>query len=107
MSTTKLTYTGHLSPVNLRHIPGIDPERQVIETGDVVDVPSDLVGAEPHWRRTTEDETQATRPHLEFREHAGHLEVRDLGEGLLSQVGNWEKTGAAESKTDNHESKDD
>lgn len=69
----------------------------VVQHGDVIDVPDELAGSGPRWRRLTgEDDAHhpLNDPNAahEYREHAGHPEVFDLGSGLLAQVGIWEPT---------------
>ena len=68
----------------------------LVEHGGVVEVTPELAGEGPRWRRLIEDDPfhpgndqQAAH---QYREHAGHLEVYDLGTGLLAQVGIWEPT---------------
>ncbi len=62
-------------------------ELRAIQPGQEIDVPAELAGRPPHWRRLADGEQQV--PWHEYRTHAGHLEVRDLGHGLLAQLGNW------------------
>jgi hypothetical protein len=68
----------------------------VIEHGGVIDVPAELAGEAPRWRRVGEPDEDTHHPahdpsgFFDRREHAGHPEVYDLGTGLLAQVGVWE-----------------
>jgi hypothetical protein len=77
--------------------------------GDSIHVPAngkikvtpEQAGQAPRWRRATEQEAAlhgltdlpAGVLPVHTREHAGHLEVFDLGSGLLAQAANWRKAG--------------
>lgn len=66
----------------------LDGEAREVGAGEVIQVTPEQAGAGPHWRRVGAGEV--VEGHQETREHAGHLEVHDLGSGLLAQAGNWE-----------------
>lgn len=63
-------------------------ELQGIQPGQEIEVPAEMAGQPPHWRRVEPGEERV--PFREYRQHAGHLEVHDLGTGLLAQLGLWE-----------------
>ncbi len=100
LSTTKLKYTGTVSPVDLRTLPGMrDSGLHAVITGQIVEVPDDLVGEAPFWRPLGDGEVRV--PYRAYRVEGNSTEVHDLGSGLLSQVGNWVKaTGPKSSKPD-------
>jgi len=59
-----------------------------VPNGAVIDVPDELAGSAPRWRRAKDGDD------LKFgqvRQHAGHTEVYDLGSGLLAQTDLWSK----------------
>lgn len=105
----KVRNTNPIGPVTLT-----DPDigqRYHADAGEVIEVPPELAGQPARWRRVEVDKDgHPTERHdlHETREHAGHLELRDLGTGLLSQVGNWEavtddEQGDDEQTDDNQE----
>lgn len=70
----------------------VDGEHVEVDAGKVIKVTPESAGSAPRWRRATEAEAellQYTPEAMHTREHAGHLEVFDLGEGLLAQPENW------------------
>lgn len=66
----------------------LDGEAREVGAGEVVEVSPEQAGAGPRWRQVGDGEV--VESHQETREHAGKLEVRDLGSGLLAQEANWE-----------------
>jgi hypothetical protein len=75
----------------------------VVQHGDVIDVPAELAGEGPRWRQVGKPEDDPLHPNhdpfgfYDRREHAGHAEVFDLGSGLLAQVDIWQSvTGKTE-----------
>lgn len=72
----------------------LDGEAREVGQGEVIQVTPEQAGEAPRWRRVAVDAdgapTELVEDHQETREHAGHLEVHDLGSGLLAQVTNWE-----------------
>lgn len=66
----------------------VDGERREVAAGEVIEVSPEQAGSGPRWRRVPDSEV--VESHQETREHAGYLEVRDLGSGLLAQESNWE-----------------
>lgn len=72
----------------------LDGEAREVGKGEVVQVTPEQAGQAPRWRRVAVDAdgspTEVIEGHQETREHAGHLEVHDLGAGLLAQVANWD-----------------
>lgn len=78
-----------------------------VPNGSVIDVPAEVAGSEPRWRVATEedkvgDPVTGSQPLVRFlptREHAGKLEIWDLGSGLLAQTDIWSKESAAKSET--------
>jgi hypothetical protein len=66
----------------------VDGERREVGAGEVIEVSPEQAGQGPRWRQVADGEV--VESHQESREHAGHLEVRDLGNGLLAQESNWE-----------------
>lgn len=62
---------------------GLDP---YVPNGAVIDVPDEVAGCGPRWRRAQAGDDLAF---METRERAGHTEVHDLGSGLLAQFQNW------------------
>lgn len=67
----------------------------LVEHGATIDVPAEVAGEGPRWRRLdgeSDPHHPINDPYAahEYREHAGHPEVYDLGSGLLAQVGIWE-----------------
>lgn len=79
----ELRYVGPISVVDLPTLGILDWER-----GTTREVPDDVVGEGPRWRRADVESDRIDI--METREHAGHLEVLDLGSGLLAQLGNFE-----------------
>jgi hypothetical protein len=73
---------------------GID---SYVPNGAVIDVPAEVAGSEPRWRVATDEDDTAF---LQTREHAGKLEVYDLGSGLLAQSDIWSKESTAAAKSD-------
>lgn len=79
-----------------------------VPNGSVIDVPAEVAGSEPRWRVATDEDkigdpvtgSAALVKFLPTREHAGKLEVWDLGTGLLAQTDLWSKESAAPAKTD-------
>lgn len=79
----------------------VDGDSRVVLAGGTVSVTPETAGEAPRWRRATEDEEQwvelPDRPEgkspLHYRRRAGHLEVFDLGSGMLAQPENWRKAG--------------
>lgn len=78
-----------------------EPGSGCLIPGEVFAVDAEIAGCGPYWRPATEDDAEAIAAgHVETREvdtaaedddePAVVLEVRDLGHGLLSQVGNYE-----------------
>lgn len=58
---------------------------------EVVQVDPETAGQAPYWRPVADGEPEIyQRTHRETREVDGRLEVRELGNGLLAQVTNWE-----------------
>lgn len=79
----------------------VDGDSRVVLAGATISVTPEAAGEAPRWRRATEDEEQwvelpdrpeGTAP-MHHRRRAGHLEVFDLGSGLLAQTENWRKVG--------------
>lgn len=66
----------------------LDGEAREVAAGEVVSVSPEQAGQGPRWRRVADGEVVGS--HQDTREHAGHLEVYDLGSGLLAQEANWE-----------------
>ena len=66
----------------------LDGEARTVGVGEVVEVSPEQAGQGPRWRQVRDGEL--VESHQETREHAGKLEVRDLGSGLLAQFANWE-----------------
>lgn len=66
----------------------LDGERRDVGAGEVIDVAPEQAGKPPFWRALGDGEVIGA--HQETRESEGLTEVRDLGSGLLAQVGNWE-----------------
>jgi hypothetical protein len=79
----------------------VDGDTVTVQAEATVTVPPEVAGVAPRWRRATEDEAAwvllPERPEgkspMHTRQHAGHLEVFDLGTGLLAQPDNWRKAG--------------
>lgn len=70
----------------------LDGEHVEVESGGTVDVTPETAGRAPRWRRadTDDDGSPAERlDQLHTRYRAGHIEVFDLGSGLLAQTANW------------------
>lgn len=68
-------------------------DRIHVLAGATVSVSPELAGQGPQWRRVEVDADGHPTERIdlvETRQHAGHLELLDLGTGLLSQAGNWE-----------------
>lgn len=70
----------------------------VVQHGDVIDVPPELAGEPPRWRRVKDDADPlhpSADPSKFFdrRELAGKSEVYDLGFGLLAQTDVWALSG--------------
>lgn len=63
-----------------------DGERIEVPTGGVIKVSPETSGAGPRWRRVGKDDDTVL---MHTREHGGHLELFDLGSGLLAQPTNW------------------
>jgi hypothetical protein len=80
-----------------------------VPNGSVIDVPAEVAGSEPRWRVATDedrvgDPVTGSAPLVKFlptREHAGKLEVWDLGTGLLAQTDIWTKEAPAKTDTKN------
>lgn len=70
----------------------------LVNPGDVVEVPADIAGEAPFWRPVTDDDLAPNAPIRETRQGDDGIEVRDLGHGLLSQEGNWEPVEQPEPK---------
>lgn len=76
----------------------VDGESVVVPAGQTISVTPEAAGQAPRWRRATEDEAAlagvpAPGPGVHIRERGGHVEVFDLGSGLLAQPSNWRKAG--------------
>jgi hypothetical protein len=79
----------------------VDGDSHVVLAGKTISVTPESAGEAPRWRRATEDEAQwvelpeqpVGRQPMHHRCRAGHLEVFDLGSGLLAQPENWRKVG--------------
>lgn len=81
----------------------VDGNRVDVPAGGVVKVSPEEAGTAPRWRRVEVDDSDHPLEELggrETREHAGHLEVHDLGSGLLAQTSNWEPATKAEAPED-------
>lgn len=79
----RVRYVGPMPEVD---VPTLGLEN--VERGAVVEVSPEAAGQGPHWRPLGDGEQRhVTR---EYRDVEGVVEVRDLGSGLLSQLGNWE-----------------
>lgn len=89
MSTVSIVYIGHADEVL---VPALDA---MVKNGTPVDVPADLAGTEPgDWRPASPDDPEGW---LWRTAEDGTLEVHDPGRGLLAQVDNWQRAGAAPS----------
>lgn len=89
--TVRVRYVGPIQEVD---VPGLGLVG--VKHGDVVEVPPEAAGRGPFWRPVGDDEPRlVTR---EYRETDKGDEVRDLGSGLCSQVGNWELVDAKDEK---------
>lgn len=82
----RVRYIGAMPEVDVPTL-GLD----AVKRGDVVEVTAEAAGSGPFWRPLRDDEE--IHPAREYRGRDGNgdpTEVRDLGSGLLSQLGNWE-----------------
>ena len=70
----------------------LDGEAREVAKGAVVQVTPEQAGKPPYWRAVADEEV--VEGHLETRVQDGATEVRELGTGLLAQVGNWEAVEA-------------
>lgn len=66
----------------------LDGEPREVGPGEVIQVTPEQAGTGPHWRMSNAGEIIGG--HQETRERDGHLEVYDLGAGMLAQFTNWE-----------------
>lgn len=81
----------------------IDGEQRDVAAGEVITVSPEAAGEPPAWRQVAkldDAEQPVQEVGREYREHAGHLEVRELGTGLLAQEGNWERVTARSASSD-------
>jgi hypothetical protein len=103
--TARVRYVGPMVEVDLPTLGHVGVKR-----GDVIEVPAEVAGREPFWR-PVEDEPRL--PYREYRTVEGKgrkgdvVEVRDLGSGLLSQLGNWEPAEKPDEKPEDAAVSDD
>jgi|SRR5688572_5086574 len=72
----------------------VDGESVTAGPGQTIKVSPEAAGEAPRWRQVKVDDVGApTEPvdGMHTRRRAGHLEVFDLGSGLLAQPTNWRK----------------
>lgn len=70
----------------------LDDEKVTVEAGETVDVTPETAGKAPRWRRAELDPNGEPAEDLSVvhvRHRAGHIEVYDLGSGLLAQPDAW------------------
>lgn len=70
----------------------IDGDRVTVPAGKTVKASPEAAGRAPRWRRVRVDDGGQLLEPVDLahtREHAGHLELWDLGAGLLAQPTNW------------------
>lgn len=70
----------------------LDYEHVTVGAGETIDVTPETAGKAPRWRRVdTDPDGEPTEPleTLHVRRRAGHIEVYDLGSGLLAQPAAW------------------
>ena len=95
------TEVRNVSPQGAREL-RVDGETLIVEPGGVIEVPPEVAGTPARWRVQEVDD--AGTPVVDdltpseavvwlslqhTRQRAGHLEVFDLGSGLLAQAENW------------------
>jgi hypothetical protein len=76
----------------------VDGDRHEVKKDATLKVPAHVAGEAPRWRRVEVDAQGLPTddlPAMHVRNRAGHLEVFDLGSGLLAQPDNWQ-TGKGE-----------
>ncbi len=89
--------------IEVRNVSGsarvVDADGQRLEIPDngTFKVSADKAGTAPRWRRAENGEDTT---HLHTRDHAGHLEVFDLGSGFLAQPTNWRDAKAGKDHED-------
>ena len=72
----------------------IQGEQLTVEKGGVIEVPPEVAGRAPRWRKATDDDAaDVAAGRVHSRERAGSLEVFDVGEGMLAQSDNWVDAG--------------
>jgi hypothetical protein len=74
----------------------VDGDRHEVANGATVKASAAAAGTAPRWRRAdVDDDGTPTEPleQLHTRIRAGHVEVFDLGSGLLAQQSLWRKAG--------------
>lgn len=74
----------------------IDDEHVEVPAGGTIDVTPEAAGKAPRWRRAEVDEQGHPVDRIDqmhTRHRAGHIEVYDLGHGLLAQPSAWRLAG--------------
>ncbi len=75
----------------------LDGEPREVAAGEVIQVTPEQAGRGPYWRPVAAGEI--VEGHQQTREQDGHLEVHDLGSGMLAQFTNWESVETAKEKS--------